>query len=94
MPCFQNPPRDFIDLVWAINENHPGINWDLFAITIQSLWNNKNIVRHGGQRKGHEVIVREVVEYMKEVQLVKQPQKRPPPQTNPIGPPKIGMVQS
>lgn len=73
LPCFQDPPRDYIDIVWEINDNHPGINWDLFTATTWSLWNNRNNVRHGGQSKKHNMIVREVAEYMKEVQWVKQP---------------------
>lgn len=49
-------------------------------------------MRHGGQCKRHEVIVREVDEYFKEVQTVKQPQKATPPLTSPLGPPKTGVV--
>ena len=78
LPYFQDPSRDFIDIVWAINDTHPGINWDLFAITVWSLWNNRNNVHHGGQSKRHDVIVREVVAYLKEVHVIKQTQERLP----------------
>ena len=50
---------------------HTGINWELFAVTAWSLWNNRNKVCHGEQSKKHDVIVREVAAYLKEVQEVK-----------------------
>ena len=48
-----------------------------------SLWNNRNKVCHGEQSKRHEVIVREVAAYLKEVQEVKQIQERPSIPTKP-----------
>ena len=77
LPFFQDPPRDFIDIVWAIYDTHPGINWELFAVIFWSLWNNRNKVCHGEQGKRHEIIVREAAAYLKEVQEVKQPIERP-----------------
>lgn len=63
---FQEPPRHFIDIMWEIKERGTGFNWELFAITVWCLWNNRNQVRHGGQGKNHKVIVREAMAYMKE----------------------------
>lgn len=44
------------------------VDWELFAITVWSLWNNQNSVRHGGRSKRYDVIVREVAYYVKAVQ--------------------------
>ena len=91
LPFFQDPPRDFIDIVWAIYDTHLGINWELFAMTAWSLWNNRNKVCHGEQSKRHEVIVREAAAYLKEVQEVKQIQERPSiPAKPPWTPPNWG----
>lgn len=46
LPLIQNPPRDFIDIVWMIRKEKPEIDWDLFAIMTWSLWNHRNSVRH------------------------------------------------
>ena len=78
---FQEPPRDFIDIMWEIKERGTGFNWELFAITVWCLWNNRNQVRHGGQGKNHEVIVREAMAYMKESQPAIQTQEPPTPDT-------------
>ena len=42
LPFFQDPPRDFIDIVWEIKERCIGVNWELFATTVWGLWNNRN----------------------------------------------------
>ena len=65
---FHDPPSDFIDIVWEIKDRCVGVNWDLFATTVQGLWNNRNQVRHGGQCKSHEMIVKEATKYLKEYQ--------------------------
>ena len=79
LPCFQEPPRDFIDIMWKIKERGTGFNWELFVITVWCLWNNRNQVRHGGQCKNHEVIVKEATDYMKEFQSIIQTQETPSP---------------
>ena len=48
LPYFQDPLRDFIDIVWEIKERCARVNWELFATTVWGLWNNINQVRHGG----------------------------------------------
>ena len=65
LPSLPEPHMDFLDIVWEIPENRPGVDWDLFAVTAWSLWNNRNSVRHGGQSNRHDVIIREVAEYLK-----------------------------
>ena len=59
------------------------MDWELFAITAWSLWNNRNTLRHRGRSKRFDAIVKEVEEYAKEVRHVQQvptrPQPAPPP---------------
>ena len=68
LPNFCDPPSDFIDIVWEIKNRCEGVNWELFATTVWGPWNNRNQVRHGGQCKSYEVIVKEVAKYLKEYQ--------------------------
>ena len=68
LPYFHDPPSDFIDIAWEIKNRWVGVNWDLFATTRGGLWNNENQVRHGGQCKSYEMIVKEAIEYLKEYQ--------------------------
>ena len=71
LPSLPEPHMDFLDIVWEIQENHPGVDWDLFVVTAWSMWNNRNLVRHGGQSNKHDVIIREVAEYLREVRHAK-----------------------
>ena len=50
-------PRDFVDIVWDILKRRPEIDWELFAVTTWSLWNNRNLVCHGRKSKRSELIV-------------------------------------
>ena len=68
LPYFHDPPSDFIDIAWEIKNRWVGVNWNLFATTVWGLWNNENQVRRGGQCKSYEMIVKEVIEYLKEYQ--------------------------
>ena len=70
LPHFPDPPSDFIDIVLEIKNRCEGVNWDLFVTTVWGLRNNRNQVRHGGQCKSYEVIVKEAAEYLKEYQAV------------------------
>ena len=65
LPFFRVPPSDFIE----IKNRCERVNWELFATTIWELWNNRNQVRHGGQCKSYEVIVKEAAEYLNEYQV-------------------------
>ena len=56
------PHLNILDIVWEIKKHCPRVDWDLFAVTAWSLWNNRNLVEHGGQCKRPEVIVIEVVD--------------------------------
>ena len=48
----QTPPlEEFIDVVWWLGDQLGVIDWKVFASITWSLWNNKNVVRHGGQGK-------------------------------------------
>ena len=67
---FHDPPSDFIDIVCEIKDRCVGVNWDMFATTVRGLWNNRNQVRHGGQCKIHEMIVKEAIECLKEYQAI------------------------
>ncbi|KAK9984335.1 hypothetical protein SO802_033860 [Lithocarpus litseifolius] len=78
LPLIQNPPRDFIDIVWAIREEKLEIDWELFAITAWSLWNHRNLVRPGGQCKEARRIAKEASNYTKEVRQEGNLQVRPP----------------
>ena len=64
-PFFRVPPSDFIE----IKNRCERVNWELFATTIWGLWNNRNQVRHGGQCKSYEVIVKEAAEYLNEYKV-------------------------
>ena len=69
LPSFHVPPSDFIDIVWEIKNRCERVNWELFATTVWGIWNNRNQVRHGGQCKSYEVIVKEAAEYLNEYQV-------------------------
>ncbi|KAL0011178.1 hypothetical protein SO802_006286 [Lithocarpus litseifolius] len=77
LPLIQNPPRDFIDIVWAIREEKPE-NCEFFAITAWSLWNHRNLVRHEGQCKEASRIAKEASDYTKEVRQEGNLQVRTP----------------
>ena len=66
LPAVPNQPQDFLDLVWEIREAKPGIDWETFAVMAWSLWNHRNALKHGGQRKDACRIIKEVAEYVKE----------------------------
>ena len=67
-PFFSCSPSDFIDIVWEIKNRCERVNWELFATTIWGIWNNRNQVRHGGQCKSFEVIVKGVADFLNEYQ--------------------------
>ena len=68
LPSFHVLPSDFIDIVWEIKNRCERVNWELFATTIWGIWNNRNQVRHGGQCKSYEVIMKGAADYLNEYQ--------------------------
>ena len=98
LTSFPNQMQEFIELVWEIEERKPDIDWELFAVMAWSLWNHRNAVKHGGQRKNAARITKEITEYMKEI----RPENHNPGKilnaSNPNGPPppppKERLVQS
>lgn len=69
---------EFVDIVWEIMVRFSMVDWELFAIIAWSLWNNRNKLRHGGRTKQFDQIVKEEVEYAKEVKQVKLIPTQPP----------------
>ena len=68
LPSFLVPPSDFIDIVWEIKNRCERVNWELFATTVWGIWNNTNQVRHRGQCKSYEAIVKATADYLNEYQ--------------------------
>ncbi|XP_075654672.1 uncharacterized protein LOC142624806 [Castanea sativa] len=66
LPSSPDSNLDFVDIVWEIMVRCPMVDWELFAIIAWSLWNNRNKLRHGGQTKQFDQIVKEAAEYAKE----------------------------
>ncbi|XP_075650882.1 uncharacterized protein LOC142621501 [Castanea sativa] len=94
LPSMEIIPVDFVDIVWDILKGWPGIDWELFAATAWGIWNNRNLVRHGGKSKSPKLIVKEVASYMKEVRQSKEVQIRPaPPSRQNWTPPKRGFYK-
>ncbi|KAL0003066.1 hypothetical protein SO802_016847 [Lithocarpus litseifolius] len=56
-PNLPIPQREFIDIVWFLRETQKVVDWDLFAITAWSLWNNRNAMKHEGRCKSAKQIV-------------------------------------
>ncbi|XP_075655070.1 uncharacterized protein LOC142625269 [Castanea sativa] len=94
LPIFEPSPREFIDIVWEIKAKKPEIDWELFAVTAWSLWNNRNSVRHGGRSKTAKVIVREVAAYADEVRIGSEGQVSSTPHFNSLwSPPRRGLYK-
>ena len=50
------PLEEFIDVFWWLREHSVVKDWEVFATAGWSLWNNRNVIRHGGKgRKGREI---------------------------------------
>ena len=63
----QIPPLEaFIDVLWWLREHSGTSDWEVFATVAWSLWNNRNVIRHGGQGKQGRVIALEVRRYVEE----------------------------
>ncbi|XP_075674992.1 uncharacterized protein LOC142644220 [Castanea sativa] len=60
LPRFQNPQRDFIDVVWRLRDARSELDWDCFATTAWCLRRNRNSVKFEGRCKEAKAIAREV----------------------------------
>jgi len=67
LPLLPVTHLEFMDIVWEIRERCIEIDWELFAITVWSLWNNQNTIRHEGRGKTVAKMVKVAAEYAKEV---------------------------
>ena len=59
--------KEFIDVVWTLNERKGVLDWELFAITAWMVWNNRNTFKHEVRCKDPKKIAMEAKEYAKEV---------------------------
>ena len=67
LPKLNQPMKEFIDVVWTLNERKGVLDWELFAITAWMVWNNRNTFKHEGRCKDPKKIAMEAKEYAKEV---------------------------
>lgn len=66
LPFFPYPTWDFMEVIWEIRDKKPEVDWECFAVTAWGLWNHKNVVRHGGQRKIATRLIRDAEEFVME----------------------------
>ena len=85
LPFLLETHLEFLDIVWEIKERSTKVDWELFAIMVWSLWNNRNTIRHEGRGKIVAKIVRMAVEYAKEVRQSQQVQTCPSSQVSSHG---------
>ena len=76
LPKLNQPIKEFVDVVWMLNEREGVSDWELFAITAWMVWNNKNAFKHEGRCKDPKKIAMEAKEYAKEVANVSLPPSR------------------
>ena len=62
--------------MWELRNRKSEIDWELFVATTWGLWNQRNTVRFGGQRKTAHRLCQVVEEYVKEFRYENPP---PPP---------------
>jgi len=65
-PSWKNTQRDFIDVYWKQREEATNIDWNVFATTAWSIWNNCNHFKHEGKCKLAKIIVRDAIRYSEE----------------------------
>ena len=66
LPLLPYPTDEFLEVVWEVRNRKPKVDWELFVATAWGLWNQRNTVRFGGQRKTTHKLCRDVEEYVKE----------------------------
>ena len=62
--------RDFMDVAWALKERKVDLDWDLFAIMVWLIWNNRNSFKYEGKCNDTKRIAKEACEFGQEVQEV------------------------
>lgn len=67
LPKMDQPMKDFIDVVWSLKEREGVSDWELFAIIVWMVWNNRNVFKNEGRCKDPKRIAMEAREYAKEV---------------------------
>ena len=55
-----------MEVVWEIRDRKPETDWELFVATTWGLWNQRNTIRHGGQRKTAHKLTRDMEEFLRE----------------------------
>ena len=61
------PPLEaFIDVLWWLREHDGTSDWEVFAPAAWGIWNNRNVIRHGGQGKQGRTIALEAWRYVEE----------------------------
>ena len=85
----------FLEVVWEIRNRKPEVDWELFVATAWGLWNQRNTVKFGGQRKSALRLCRDMEEYVKEFRHENPPPcKSSRPSTPPWKPPKQGWYKA
>ena len=55
-------------MLWWLHKHSGTSDWEVFATAAWSLWNNKNVIKHGGQGQQGRVIALEARRYVEEFQ--------------------------
>ena len=82
LPLLPYSTEEFLEVVWEIRNRKPEIDWELFVAMAWGLWNQRNTVRFGGQRKTAHRLCQVVEEYVKEFHH----ENPPPPLCKPSRP--------
>lgn len=81
LPIWTNQQNDFIDILWKLRGTEE-FDWEVFAATAWSIWNNRNLVKHDGRCKLAKAIAKEVSNYAEEFRQGSAP-PAPPVRQNP-----------
>ena len=73
LPTVKQPMKNFIDVVWSLKEREGVADWELFAIAVWMIWNNRNNFKHEGRCKEPKRIALEAREYMQGAKIDHRP---------------------
>lgn len=65
-PRWNNTQCDFIKVYWKLRGEVSNIDWNVFAILVWSIWNNRNLLKHERTCKAAKTIVRDAKRYVEE----------------------------